>query len=211
MAAHRHGQGHRRARHAGLGSAQPDGSLDRASSKFEPGIKDETARVLALALPPSCSRAPDARVQCNEMLRTIPREEPHRAGLRHACAHNLRAYGNEFPHRRSGRINSRAHSENVTSRDNIERVASHCVQAFTGVHASDETPHFSRSRKPENRRAPRTGAPLHRGPQCAKAHSPRTRGSVIVIDICWGKCKPRPIALTGRKPNSKTPADSVFM
>jgi hypothetical protein len=45
----------------------------------------------------------------------------------------------------------------------------------------------------------------------SQGHSPRTRGSAIVIDICWSKCRPRRMALTRGKTNWRRSADGDFM
>jgi hypothetical protein len=45
----------------------------------------------------------------------------------------------------------------------------------------------------------------------SQGHSPRTRGSALVINICWSKCRPRRMALTKGKTNSRRSADGDFM
>jgi hypothetical protein len=73
----------------------------------------------------------------------------------------------------------------IRADDNIEKVASHCVQAFTDVHASDETSHFPIFRKLGNGRARTWHGGLHRGSQGAKAIS-QGRGGARLLSISAG-------------------------
>ena len=73
----------------------------------------------------------------------------------------------------------------IVSKKVSKKVASQCVQAFTGVHASGATFHFSLSAKLENGR----GRPLHarfdREPHCPKA-IPQGRGRAQLLSISDG-------------------------
>lgn len=64
-----------------------------------------------------------------------------------------------------------------------KKVASHCVQAFTGVHASDETSHFPLSLKLGNGAARTWHAGLSRDPQCAAKAIPQGRGGARLLSI----------------------------
>ncbi len=66
-----------------------------------------------------------------------------------------------------------------------KKVASHCAQAFTGVHASEETSRFPLSPKLGNGRARTWHTGLHRDPQCPKA-IPRERGGARLLSISAG-------------------------
>ena len=62
------------------------------------------------------------------------------------------------------------------------KVASHCAQAFTGVHASEEASHFALSLQLGNGRARTWHTGLHGDPQCPKA-IPRERGGARLLSI----------------------------
>ena len=104
----------------------------------------------------------------------------------------------------------RNYSESLAAENSVEES---CVSLCSGVYwRACQRRNLRIPPLPEAWKRARPNLAHRTSPRSAmsQGHSPRTRRSALVINICWSKCRPRRMALTRGKTNWRRSADGDF-